>query len=206
MQARKAHSEAVVRIGGKLSNGTFTHLITPAPSRGEKFLVTLAGGRFALHPDYIKKCIEKGDFVDEAPFEYGNPNMLPELAEKFADLSPELVRSAYKWRNWKATEPSERYKNGAFTDFVFALAVPEERRSPFTNILTSGGGKQVEIDFKIPLKPALLKRQNINICFYSGKELPKDQMKILSQCKIPYKNTSFINDYLMSDDLPIRPQ
>lgn len=41
-----------------------THLISNRPSRNEKMLSSMAGGKWILHPDFVKKSLEVGRLVD----------------------------------------------------------------------------------------------------------------------------------------------
>lgn len=45
-----------------------THLISSRPSRNEKMLSSMAGGKWVLHPDYVKKSLELGKLADVSKF------------------------------------------------------------------------------------------------------------------------------------------
>ncbi|ETV79057.1 hypothetical protein H257_07822 [Aphanomyces astaci] len=48
-----------------------THVICKHLKRTEKVVCGMASGKWILTPAYLKQCLAKGTFVDEAPFEWG---------------------------------------------------------------------------------------------------------------------------------------
>jgi len=62
------HSRATCCLGGTYLNRDYfdpqtSHLIVKKPARNEKFLASLASGKWILHTDYIEACKEAGAFV-----------------------------------------------------------------------------------------------------------------------------------------------
>lgn len=185
-----------------MANEEFTHLVAVSPNRGEKFLMAISCGRFVIHPDYITKCYDAGRFLPEDEFEYGNPKFLATLKKpgKFEEC---LHYSPYKWRRWIHHEYPERFGQGAFTGLKFICPNKTEKLCQFTNVTKSGGGEHQVIDFSSTLKPALIKRLNIDVCFIEkANDLSKTNNDILQQCNVKIIPLKQVNQYLMSPEAP----
>lgn len=187
-------------LGGTVDVVNFTHLITGKPNRSEKFLISIAAGRFILHHDYITKCEEEGVFVAEDEFEFGNPKFTPAFPVDVKN--EELFKSPFKWRKWIKAEHKNQFRNGAFSDMTFIVAAAKNT-SQFTNIIVSGGGKLVDVDFKTPLKLLLLKRNKVEYCLMENpKMLSSENAEVLKICNIELLPIKHISQYLMSTEVP----
>jgi topoisomerase (DNA) II binding protein 1 len=180
----------------------FTHLLSSKPNRSEKFLTAVAKGKFILHVSYIEKCAEKGRFLREDEFEFGNP--LSSLV-KVEAKDQKLLKAPYNWRQWINFQHKERFKDGAFTGFncIFALEQSEKIAQLMNVIFASGGKEAQDLDYKSTLRTAQLKRQKVNIYLtQKSGAITEENMKTLKACNVKCVNVLYINDYLMSENVP----
>lgn len=185
-----------------MASGEFTHLLAVSPNRGEKFLMAIACGRFVVHPDYIEKCYEAGRFLPEDEYEYGNPKFLPTLKQP-GKSDETLHNSAYKWRRWIHHEYPDKFGKGAFSDLKFVCALREGKLAQLINVMKCGGGEQQTVDFSTTLKPALIKRLKIDVCFIENQsDLSKTNSDVLRQCNVRIIPMRDVNQYLMSSKAP----
>lgn len=185
-----------------MDNQNFSHLLCVKPNKSEKFFTSLVCGRRILQLEYIEKCDEEGRFIEEDEYEFGNPKFLDHLQAQISD--EKLSKTPYNWRRWIHFEHKERFMEGAFTgvSFIFALN-SAEKTDQLLNVIVAGGGKQINIDFKAPLKPALLKRQKINLCFIQKPNIiPSENLAIIKSCKIECLPISQVAQYLTSEVVP----
>lgn len=188
------------RLGGTVDVANFTHLITLKPNRSEKFLISIAAGRFILHYDYIDKCEEEGEFVAEDEYEFGNPKFLPHFPAEIK--TEENFKAPFKWRKWIKAEHKTRFEKGAFTEMTFIIGAGKNALQ-FKNIIESGGGKIVELDFKTTFKPLFLKRNKVEYCLMeNAKLLSKENAEVLKACNVELFPIKHISQYLMSPDVP----
>lgn len=162
----------------------------------------MATGSFVLHPSYIFNCSAAKKMIREDEYEFGNPKFSSEQTG-VEPKNDKLTRGPHKWRKWIKTDYKLRFSDGAFTNRVFIIAASSEKKSSFTNVLTAGGGKIVDIDIKSPLSENILKRASVNTCLFDKQNAPsKANIQILKSCKIALESVTFINQYLFSDELP----
>ena len=101
MEQRNRMSDTVQFLGGKCSSELSydqhcTHLITGEVASHEKLFCAMAAGIYILKPEYISHCQSVSKFVEEEPFEWGNPSM--------SDSNSKLIRNnkrllaTYWWR------------------------------------------------------------------------------------------------------------
>lgn len=162
-------------------------------------MVAMSSGRFALHPDYILKSRSEGRFLSEAEYEFGNPEFNPELKASLT-VDENLFNAAYKWRRWINFDHQCQFMAGAFTGLSFIAAIDKK---PIIDILTKGGGKHYDVDFRSSFKKAQIQRLNIDICLFENlKQLSKENTKVLNDCAIKIVNFKEIKDYLLSPEVP----
>lgn len=193
----------IIELGGTYldecsSSNIFTHLICPKPNRGEKYMMAIACGKFVMHADFIHECHLKGRFIDEAEFEFGNPNFRISLAGEF-EVDEKFFKAPYMWRKRIAIDQAKRFKDGAFTGKSFIIA-SQTRNGAFLSIIKAGGGKHVEVNFKETLKSSCIK--GIDFCLHESGALSKENLNILKQCKVTINRLSFISDFLMHETIP----
>lgn len=137
-------SLVVSKLGGRMStvkhfDPEATHLVTPAPSRSEKLLASMAAGLWVVHPQYLLQSAKKGSFLPEEDFEWGNEASaaLTQLACKDVTRGKELVAACHKWRLKAATH------GGAFKDMKAVLLGAPQKRAAFERMINAGGGEVV---------------------------------------------------------------
>uniref|UniRef100_A0A8D8VEZ5 DNA topoisomerase 2-binding protein 1-A n=2 Tax=Cacopsylla melanoneura TaxID=428564 RepID=A0A8D8VEZ5_9HEMI len=130
------YSEIVERLGGTLLNTSqcfqleTTHLIMESPLRSEKLLCSLASGKWILTPRYLEESNEKGVFLPEQEYEFGNPfsvNKMPRLDGQLV----QYAQAAYRWR---------LKRGGAFINMRATLYVSEKRVDSLRRLIQAGGG------------------------------------------------------------------
>jgi topoisomerase (DNA) II binding protein 1 len=65
---RHKYEDAINKLGAQvLQSASFcedvTHVLMSQPSKSEKYLCSLASGKWILHPSYIDACLEKNCFL-----------------------------------------------------------------------------------------------------------------------------------------------
>ncbi|KAM7540288.1 hypothetical protein Aperf_G00000040291 [Anoplocephala perfoliata] len=146
------YQSIITELGADLDAGmtvgeTTTHLIINAPSRCEKYLMCLAGGRWILHKSYLDACAAANTWLSEEAYEWGGPGTEPLLIQ----LSPassgsrsstpgalscaqlrELAKAARHWR---------RAGGRAFEGWRVVFGPGCDRESSFRRIIEFGGGR-----------------------------------------------------------------
>ncbi|XP_060533164.1 DNA topoisomerase 2-binding protein 1-A isoform X2 [Cylas formicarius] len=134
-------AKLVTDLGGVVTNSanydpSCTHLLCSKPGRNEKTLACVAAGKWVLHVSYVDKCVEAGAFLDEGPFEFGNPKSYDTLQYDGLDV---MMQNVYHWR----TEVQRR-GYGAFNDM--RAIVIAEKRDPIVKVIEAGGGVVVNVE------------------------------------------------------------
>jgi hypothetical protein len=66
------YSKIIEKLGGKLMTTEFdensTHVILKSCQRTEKYLLTVASGKWLLKPEYLDECDKQKKFVNEEEF------------------------------------------------------------------------------------------------------------------------------------------
>jgi hypothetical protein len=199
-QQRESLTKIVENLGGKMDSSNFTHLITPKPTKGEKYLTGIAKGCYLLHPKYLLKCQESKLFVNEDSFEFGNPSIDAVFSQKIDD---DLASAGYRWRQWIKITHRDRFTNGAFTNVRFIMMVLNEKGEQLTNVIVGGGGQKIDIKLTSNTSVDDITKQNVNYCFEDGKKPLSNNIKtILKQANVKILLTTAILNYLMSKDVP----
>ena len=73
-----------------------THLITGQIASNEKLFCAMAAGLYMLEPDYILLCQSLSKFVQEEPFEWGNPSKDTSIGKLI--LNDKRLLTTYWWR------------------------------------------------------------------------------------------------------------
>lgn len=185
-----------------MTNGSeFTHLMTPQPSKGEKYLSGIAKGAYLLHPKYLYKCKEEGRFVDEDEYEFGNPAAAgSSYTQKFDE---QVAEAGYRWRKWIQETHREQFPNGAFTSINFImLNLQADRIEQLSNVMIAGGGTMLNVDMTQTSSDEL-KRQELKYCFTDLKKTIKaDIKKKLENADVKILSLNSIFHYLISKEVP----
>ncbi|XP_070586247.1 DNA topoisomerase 2-binding protein 1 isoform X3 [Erythrolamprus reginae] len=118
-----------------------THTIVGQPLRNEKFLASMAAGKWVLHRSYLEACRAAHSFVKEEDYEWGSNSILSVLTE-INIVQKKLAFAAMRWRK---TIQRRREQNssaeGAFGGWSVILNVDPAKESGFKRLLESGGAK-----------------------------------------------------------------
>jgi hypothetical protein len=70
--SNEKYSKIIDKLGGKLMTSEFdenaTHVILKSCQRTEKYLLTVASGKWLLKPEYLDECDKRKKFVNEEEF------------------------------------------------------------------------------------------------------------------------------------------
>jgi len=133
------YAALVERLGAKYLdaqyfNSNCTHVVAGNPSRNEKFLASVAAGKWVLHKSFLEASREANSFVDEEEHEWGS------------GASPSLIAaSAKRWRLDLAEKRKVTPNIGAFVGWVVLLCVDKSRQPGFKRLLEAGGAKVLAI-------------------------------------------------------------
>ncbi|XP_033732968.1 LOW QUALITY PROTEIN: DNA topoisomerase 2-binding protein 1-like [Pecten maximus] len=144
-QEEKDHYGALVEqlggqmLDGQMYNSSCTHLVIGLPSRNEKFLASVASGKWVLHKSYFEACRQEGKFVPEALYEWGGEGT-SRLASSKNQAVVKLAAAAHSWR---VSVEEERKRSGscfgAFSGWKVLLCADPNKESSFRRLLAAGG-------------------------------------------------------------------
>ncbi|XP_076358286.1 mutagen-sensitive 101 isoform X2 [Tachypleus tridentatus] len=149
-EERVDYSALIEELGGKVSDlkcvdKTATHLIMKQPLKNEKFLASVASGKWVLHKSYMEACRQAGKFVDEEDHEWGGKAchyLLSKMPEK-------MVKIALCPHRWRVKIQDDCLRNpslnaGAFRDWKALVLADRQKTSTYSRILTIGGAEVVQ--------------------------------------------------------------
>ena len=88
-------------------------------------LGSAAGGKWVLHPSYIRDCVEAGTWLEETKYEWGSlDNNF--ISDKMS-VEWKLAAAARKWR---------LNQGGAFDGMKFILHMPEKKMGSFSRFVS----------------------------------------------------------------------
>ncbi|XP_050524505.1 DNA topoisomerase 2-binding protein 1-B [Daktulosphaira vitifoliae] len=183
---RQKYEDAIEQLGAQvLRSATFsedvTHVLMHQPSRSEKYLCSLASGKWILHPSYIDACLEKNCFLPEDKYEWGNP--LSDLS-----LSTPLHGAGYRWRN----KISNGY-SAAFDGMKAVLMTSEARYQALSRLIQAGGGTILEEKDLLNSTHCIVDQGHGNI------PVPLNEIAVRGILLLP---APFLADYLVKDPPP----
>ncbi|XP_035405848.1 DNA topoisomerase 2-binding protein 1 isoform X1 [Cygnus atratus] len=118
-----------------------THIIVGHPLRNEKFLASMAAGKWVLHRSYLEACRGAGRFVQEEDYEWGNNSILNVLSGINVNQK-KLALAAMRWRKKIHKGRQETgTAEGAFSGWKVILNVDQTKEAGFRRLLQSGGAK-----------------------------------------------------------------
>ncbi|KAM8967060.1 DNA topoisomerase 2-binding protein 1 [Pelodytes ibericus] len=118
-----------------------THIIVGLPLRNEKYLASMAAGKWVLHRSYLETCRAAKCFVPEEDYEWGNSSILSALTS-INSQQRMLAEAAMRWR--KKLQRSKQdlgSVEGAFGGWRVILNVDQTKEPGFKRLLQSGGAK-----------------------------------------------------------------
>ncbi|VVC42874.1 Hypothetical protein CINCED_3A012245, partial [Cinara cedri] len=130
---RQRYEDAIEKLGAQVLRSSMfskdvTHILTHLPNKSEKYLCSLAAGKWILHPSYIDACLEENCFLPEDKYEWGNP-------KSNLCLPTPLHGAGYRWRS--------KISSGHYTAFSGMKAVlmtSEIRYQALKRLIEAGGG------------------------------------------------------------------
>ncbi|XP_063404919.1 DNA topoisomerase 2-binding protein 1-like [Mytilus trossulus] len=131
----------VEQLGGKILESlhfdcSCTHLVIGKPTRNEKFLASVASGKWVLHKSYFEACRQERQFVQEDFYEWGGDGTQSLLNQQTA----KLAAAAYRWRiKVQNTLQSTNQCIGAFDGWTVLLNCDKVKDDNFKRLLEAGG-------------------------------------------------------------------
>ncbi|XP_032642890.1 DNA topoisomerase 2-binding protein 1 isoform X1 [Chelonoidis abingdonii] len=118
-----------------------THIIVGHPLRNEKYLASMAAGKWVLHRSYLEACRAAGCFVQEEDYEWGSNSILSVLSGINVNQK-KLALAAMRWRKKIHKKRQETgITEGAFSGWKVILNVDQTKEAGFKRLLQSGGAK-----------------------------------------------------------------
>ncbi|XP_007421791.1 DNA topoisomerase 2-binding protein 1 isoform X1 [Python bivittatus] len=145
-QERIDYYHLIEELGGvvlekQCFDSSCTHTIVGHPLRNEKFLASMAAGKWVLHRSYLEACRAAQSFVEEEDYEWGSNSILSVLT----GISVVQKKLAVAARRWRKTIQRRREETstaeGAFGGWKVILNVDPAKESGFKRLLESGGAK-----------------------------------------------------------------
>lgn len=117
-----------------------THIVVGHPLRNEKYLASVAAGKWVLHRSYLEACRTAGCFVPEEDYEWGSSSILDVLTGINVQQR-RLALAAMRWRKKIQQRQESGIVEGAFSGWKVILHVDQSREAGFKRLLQSGGAK-----------------------------------------------------------------
>lgn len=119
-----------------------THIIVGQPLRNEKYLASMAAGKWVLHRSYLEACRAESRFIQEENYEWGSSFILDVLP----GISAQQRKLAVAAMRWRKRLDMLRQKNdsaeiGAFNGWTVILNFDHNKEAGFRRLLLSGGAK-----------------------------------------------------------------
>ncbi|XP_071417341.1 DNA topoisomerase 2-binding protein 1 isoform X2 [Pithys albifrons albifrons] len=145
-QERFDYCHLIEELGGVVLEKQYfdpscTHIVVGHPLRNEKFLASMAAGKWVLHRSYLEACRGAGCFVQEEDYEWGSNSILNVLPAINVNQK-KLALAAMRWR--KKIHKGRRETGtveGAFSGWKVILNVDQTKEAGFKRLLQSGGAK-----------------------------------------------------------------
>jgi len=135
--------EVIAHLGGVfLNSSTYddsaTHVVISKLSCNEKLLASIAAGKWVMHPDWLIESHRKGIFVDESPYEWGNPSLSSHSSYSSSGShgETEIADAAHYWRLNRS--------QGPFHGMRAILKLGDHKNASFKRLLEIGGGEVID--------------------------------------------------------------
>uniref|UniRef100_A0A1W7RFK4 Mutagen-sensitive 101 n=1 Tax=Agkistrodon contortrix contortrix TaxID=8713 RepID=A0A1W7RFK4_AGKCO len=145
-QERIDYYQLIEELGGvvlekQCFDSSCTHTIVGQPLRNEKFLASMAAGKWVLHRSYLEACRAAHSFVKEEDYEWGSNSILSVLTG-INIAQKKLAVAAMRWRKTIQRRREENSSaEGAFGGWRVILNVDPAKESGFKRLLESGSAK-----------------------------------------------------------------
>uniref|UniRef100_A0A2R5LD61 Putative dna topoisomerase 2-binding protein 1 n=1 Tax=Ornithodoros turicata TaxID=34597 RepID=A0A2R5LD61_9ACAR len=129
-------------VTSKAFESEVTHLITARALKNERFLASVAAGRYVLHHTFLDQSLAAGHFVAEEDYEWGGPQTGAFLAS--SESSSNTHKAAYCPRKWRL-KIQEDGGRCAFVDWkAVVYATNTMKEAIFLRVLRAGGAQVVD--------------------------------------------------------------
>ncbi|KAL5010099.1 hypothetical protein ScPMuIL_012404 [Solemya velum] len=202
-EERDDYGALVEQLGGKMLelqnyDPQCTHLVVGTPARNEKFLASVAAGKWVLHKSYFEACRQEKGFVKEDFYEWGGDG----TESLLQTLSPQVVRLAGAAYRWRRKIQQEKKKNpkcpGAFGGWDVVLCTDRNKEGNFRRLLVAGGANV------LPLKPPFNKSVSATHAFLEPNKMPvtQEDIECLLSSDVLCLRPDFIAAHLTDNPVP----
>ncbi|XP_064623167.1 DNA topoisomerase 2-binding protein 1-A-like isoform X2 [Lineus longissimus] len=198
---RTTYGALVEQLGGQVHDGQFfdkscTHLVAGNCSRNEKYLASVAAGKWILHKSYLEACREAGELVKEDDHEWGSDSTA--AMKNLTTQNLNLARAAKRWRVKLQTERAHDPQwVGAFQDWGVILCCGKSREGGFRRLLEAGGAKVLYT------RPPFTNLQDAMYAFIDQTKIDYQiDFQRLVQAGVHCVKPDYISSYLQSDPHP----
>ncbi|XP_041040482.1 DNA topoisomerase 2-binding protein 1 isoform X2 [Carcharodon carcharias] len=132
-----------------------THIIVGQPLRNEKYLASMAAGKWVLHRSYLEACRTAAKFIQEENYEWGSSFIL-DVLPGISIQQKKLAVAAMRWRkNLEVIRQKDASAEiGAFTGWKVILNFDHAKEAGFRRLLLSGGAKVLPSHLLLEYKEA----------------------------------------------------
>ncbi|XP_027728064.1 DNA topoisomerase 2-binding protein 1 isoform X2 [Vombatus ursinus] len=202
-QERIDYCHLIEELGGlvlekQCFDSSCTHIIVGHPLRNEKYLASMAAGKWILHRSYLEACRAAGRFVQEEEHEWGSSSILDVLTG-ISVQQRRLALAAMRWRKRIQKKQEEGIVEGAFSGWKVILNVDQSREAGFRRLLQSGGAKV------LPGHSVPLFKEATHLFADFSKLKPDDTRVNIAEAaaqKVNCLKPEYIADYLMQESPP----
>ncbi|XP_018411454.1 PREDICTED: DNA topoisomerase 2-binding protein 1 [Nanorana parkeri] len=203
-QERIDYSQLIEELGGividkQCFDPSCTHIIVGHPLRNEKYLASMAAGKWVLHRSYLEACRAVKRFIQEDDYEWGSISILNAISS-ISPVQRLLAEAAMHWRKkLQRIKQETGTVEGAFSGWKVILNVDQAKEAGFKRLLQSGGAKVF-----VGYSSSLFKEASHLFADF-GKLKPEDARVSVAEAAAQGVNClkpEYIADYLMKDPPP----
>ncbi|XP_023562364.1 DNA topoisomerase 2-binding protein 1 isoform X2 [Octodon degus] len=202
-QERIDYCHLIEKLGGSVIekqcfDPSCTHIVVGHPLRNEKYLASVAAGKWVLHRSYLEACRTAGRFVQEEDYEWGSSSILEALTGINVQQR-KLAHAAMRWRKKLQQRQGSGTVEGAFSGWKVILHVDQSREAGFKRLLQSGGAKV------LPGHSPPLFKEATHLFYDFTKLKPDDSGVNITEAasqNVHCLRTEYIADYLMQESPP----
>uniref|UniRef100_H0UV15 DNA topoisomerase 2-binding protein 1 n=1 Tax=Cavia porcellus TaxID=10141 RepID=H0UV15_CAVPO len=202
-QERIDYCHLIEKLGGLVMekqcfDPSCTHIVVGHPLRNEKYLASVAAGKWVLHRSYLEACRTAGHFVQEEEYEWGSSSIL-EVLTGISVQQRRLALAAMRWRKKLQQKQESGIVEGAFSGWKVILHVDQSREAGFKRLLQSGGAKV------LPGHSLALFKEATHLFSDFNKLKPDDSGVNIVEAAAQHVyclRTEYIADYLMQESPP----
>ncbi|XP_006840095.1 PREDICTED: DNA topoisomerase 2-binding protein 1 [Chrysochloris asiatica] len=202
-QERIDYCHLIEKLGGLVMekqcfDPNCTHIVVGHPLRNEKYLASVAAGKWVLHRSYLEACRTAGRFMPEEDYEWGSSSILDALTGINVQQRS-LALAAMRWRKKIQQRQETGIIEGAFSGWKVILHVEQSREAGFKRLLQSGGAK-VLLGHSVPL----FKEATHLFSEFNKQKIDDSGVNIAEAAaqNVYCLRTEYIADYLMQESPP----